>query len=165
MLPLIAGVGSPHGDDRAGWLVIEALHRRGYPTGRAVCLRHPTDLWTVAAEETSLWLCDAGVGLAAPGTIVHVRWPEQPLPRDRPHSSHDLPLGDVLELLRRFSARPVQAEIWIIVGQQWSAGSEPGAEVCRAAIRLAETLWQRAQNSPEGLQLPALAPDPRGACA
>lgn len=160
MFPLIAGVGSPHGDDRAGWLVIEALHRLGYPTSRAVCLRHPTDLWTVAGEETTLWLCDAGAGSAAPGTICHCRWPEQPLPRDRPHSSHGLPLGDVLELLRPFPARPLQAEIWIIVGNQWSAGSEPGADVCRAASRLAETLWQQVNRSQEDLRTPALAPDP-----
>lgn len=165
MFPLIAGVGSPHGDDRAGWLVIEALHRLGYPTSRAVRLRHPTDLWTFAAEETSLWLCDAGVGPAAPGTIAHGRWPDQPLPHDRPHSSHDLPLRDVLELLRQVSARPLQAEIWIIVGHQWSPGSEPGAGVCRAATRLADMLWQRARSSLEELRPPGLVPEHSGASA
>ena len=55
-VPLIVGLGSHHGDDQAGWLVIDRLQERGYPTSRLVRLRKPADLLDVFdAEQVVGW--------------------------------------------------------------------------------------------------------------
>ena len=51
--PLIVGLGSHHGDDQAGWLVLEQLQARGYPASHLFRLRKPADLLDVFdAEQT-----------------------------------------------------------------------------------------------------------------
>ena len=52
--PLIVGLGSHHGDDQAGWLVLDRLRERGYPATRLARLQHPADLLDVIDAEQCL---------------------------------------------------------------------------------------------------------------
>jgi hydrogenase maturation protease len=137
---LILGVGSPHGDDRAGWLVIDELHQLGYPADRARHLQQPAALWDVAAGETRLVVCDAAAGCGPPGTTRCFLWPVEQVPRYRPGGTHDLSLAEVLEVLRLLFQPTVTVEVWVIEGAHWAAGSAPSTAVRAAARRLAEQL-------------------------
>ncbi len=143
--PLIVGLGSHHGDDRAGWLVLKRLQELGYPGGRLVTLQHPADLLDVIdteqAEQT-LVICDACVGTSQPGTIHCFRWPTDKLVYQRPSGSHDLSLGDVMEIGRRLRCFPEMAQIWAVEADSWLAGSEPSAAVQSAAARVADAIWE-----------------------
>ena len=74
MTPFVAGLGSHHGDDQAGWLVIDELFRRGYPAQRLARLRHPADLLDVMDGGESLVICDACTGNGEIGAIRRFRW-------------------------------------------------------------------------------------------
>ena len=140
--PLVVGLGSHHGDDQAGWLVLSRLQERGYPGARLARLQHPADLLDVVDAELALVICDACVGDGQPGTIHSFRWPTDRLVYQRPSGSHDLSLGDVMELGRQLRCFPEAAEIWTLAGTSWSAGSEPSAAVQSAAVRVADAIWE-----------------------
>ena len=169
--PLVVGLGSHHGDDQAGWLVLKRLQERGYPGARLAYLKHPADLLDVVDAELALKsatvvpplrrrdfpeirsaerpdyiralvICDACVGGGSPGTIHCLRWPTDKIIYQRPSGSHDLSLCDVMELGRQLRCFPEAAEIWTLAGTSWSAGSEPSAAVQSAAVRVADAIWE-----------------------
>lgn len=169
--PLIVGLGSHHGDDQAGWLVLKRLQELGYPGNRLVPLQHPADLLDVVDAEQALVpstvvpplrrrdfpeirsaerpdygralvICDACVGDGPPGTIRCFRWPTDKLVYQRPSGSHDLSLGDVMNLGKRLRCLPEVVQIWTVEADSWTGGSEPSLEVLSAADRVAEAIWE-----------------------
>ena len=166
--PLVVGLGSHHGDDQAGWLVLTRLQERGYPDARLVRLQHPADLLDVIDAEQflepptvvpplrrrdirsaerpdysrALVICDACVGGGPPGTIHCFRWPTDRLVYQRPSGSHDMSLGDVMELGRQLRCFPEAAQMWTVEAESWSGGSEPSAAVQSAAVRVADAIWK-----------------------
>jgi Ni,Fe-hydrogenase maturation factor len=72
--PFVIGLGSHHGDDQAGWLVIDQLRERGFPSTRLARLCHPADLLDVIEGEAFFVICDACEGISLPGTIRRMRW-------------------------------------------------------------------------------------------
>jgi len=55
---LIVGLGSPQGDDAAGWHIIDAVARAA-PFERVRRLAHPADLLDLTGEIDDLIVCDA----------------------------------------------------------------------------------------------------------
>lgn len=145
--PLIVGLGSHHGDDQAGWLVLDRLRERGYPATRLARLQHPADLLDVIDAESSVMICDACVGGDSPGTIRSLCWPTDKMVYQRPAGSHDLSLADVMELGQRLGSLPERVQIWTVQTVSWSAGSKPSLEVQSAAARVAETIWKDHQHA------------------
>ncbi len=141
--PLVVGLGSHHGDDQAGWLVLDRLRERNFPAARLTRILHPVDLLDVSDPQQSLILCDACRGSGAPGDVSHCRWPSDHFIITRHSGSHDLSLREVLELGQQLGRLPQIVEIWTIEGAVWSPGSPPSADVERAAIEVAEQLWGR----------------------
>lgn len=136
---LIVGLGSPHGDDQAGWQVVQRLHRRGIPEEYAVVARTPADLWNWCPCAGPLIVCDACVGWGEPGSIGQWRWPGDVLPG--PHGgTHDLSLGEVLALGRELGWLPDNVEVWTITGSSFESNGEPCSSVVAAAERLANRL-------------------------
>ena len=72
--PFVFGLGSHHGDDQAGWLVIDQLQARGYPSNRLTQLRHPADLLDWIDGSDSVVICDAYAGRDDVGTIRRMHW-------------------------------------------------------------------------------------------
>lgn len=139
--PLFLGLGSPHGDDQAGWLVIEFLHRCGVPVADAMALHSPDEIYHRCALDRELILCDAAAGTYATGTIRRWLWPGFPLP-ERRHGSHDLPLGEVLSLGQTLGLCPAEVVIWTITGNHFAPGDEISASVRKAAESLANSLCE-----------------------
>ena len=67
----IVGLGSHHGDDQAGWLVMDRLQQRNFPPQQMTRLRHPIDLLDVIDTEMSLVICDACYGSGNPGPVSY----------------------------------------------------------------------------------------------
>lgn len=141
-LPLVVGLGSHHGDDQAGWLVLSRLREIGYPDEKLVTLKHPADILDVLDAEQSLVICDACIGDGVPGAIRCFSWPADRLVYQRATISHDLSLGDVMDLGRQLQCFPQKAQIWTVKADSWTAGSEPSPEVQSASIRVADAIWR-----------------------
>ncbi len=142
-LPQIVGLGSHHGDDQAGWLVVDRLWELGYSTQQLRKAVHPVDLLADLSSASPLLICDACNGPGDAGTIHRWRWPADALPTLRSGSTHDLPLAHVLDLAGQFATYPFYAEIWGVTGSGWSPASLPSRAVQDAAHKVAVEIWRR----------------------
>lgn len=141
--PLIIGLGSSHGDDQAGWLVIDRLLAMGADEGSVRKAAHPADILNWADANRSLTICDAGYPGGQPGRIGRWSWPHDPLERSRLCGTHDLPLADVLALGSQTGCCPERVEIWTIEGAVFAAMTAVTPAVDAGARTVAEALWQR----------------------
>jgi len=104
----IVGVGSPHGDDRVGWEVIERLSRLPLAADLTV-LDHPLDLLdlsTLCGACQRLIIVDACATGAAPGTITRLAWPDRRIMEQHKHLTHSLALSDALQLADQLERLP-----------------------------------------------------------
>lgn len=154
--PLIVGLGSPHGDDRAGWLVIDELHRRGVAPAAARIAHHPSDLLDWLPDfnppPCPLVICDAahaeaGAGMDEPGACRDWSWPRRRWPVEVMRASHTLPLEDVLQMARTLNLLPEEVIVWTIAGTKFDPLSEPQDAVRHAARELAIQLLQSQSRS------------------
>jgi hydrogenase maturation protease len=141
-LPFVIGLGSHHGDDQAGWLIIDSLRERGYPSDRLIRARHPAELLDTIDARQSLVMCDACVGSGSIGAVRHWRWPVDRVAYQRPNSTHNLSLGDVLDLGRRIECLPNAIDIWTVEGANWSPGESASTEIVLAARGVADAIWR-----------------------
>ncbi len=142
MPPLVVGLGSPHGDDQAGWCVIERLRVRGVREVDALIARSPAELCHLSSGARLLMVCDAADDGRIAGSTGEWSWPRQPLPSRR-GGTHDLSLGDALSLGLQLGTIPPQVEVWLITGREYRPMSLPCAEVLASAAQLADQLFQR----------------------
>lgn len=141
--PLVIGLGSHHGDDQAGWLIIDRLRELGFPPARLMKALHPADLLDDIESSPSLLMCDACQGMSPVGTIHRWQWPADSLQTLRSPTTHDLGLPAVLELAMRLERCPPRVEIWAVEGREWAPGTMPGDAVRAAASVVAETIWRK----------------------
>ena len=134
---LIVGIGSPHGDDQAGWLVVDQLSKtcrqRHVAMGKASA---PVDLldWIDGIEQ--LVVCDASRGLGQVGTIRRWSWPNDGLQQARWSGTHDLSLPEVLQLAQRLDRLPHQVAIWSVEAAERGSLKMPSPEVTAVIPRL-----------------------------
>ena len=138
--PLIVGLGSHHGDDRAGWMVIEQLEAIGHPAEFLLRIAHSVDLLDRASPGQPLIICDACQGSGTAGRITRWLWPSDQIVTLRHCGTHDLSLGEVLQLGRTLNCLPERIEIWGIEGINWSSASEPSQAVKQSVVELAQRL-------------------------
>lgn len=143
--PLVIGLGSFHGDDQAGWLVIDHLLSLGADDGSVRKAAHPADVLNWADAAARLTICDAGYPRGLPGRIGRWTWPHDCLESSRLCGTHDMPLGEILALGHHTGRCPEQVEIWTIEGAEFAAMTDASAAVAASARQVAETLWQRLQ--------------------
>jgi hydrogenase maturation protease len=141
--PRVIGIGSHHGDDQAGWLVIDRLEELGYPRSLLQKAAQPVDLLDDVSPPQPLFICDACQGSDAAGAIHHWHWPTDSLTGLRTCGTHDLPLPHVRELAHQLSWGPESIEIWGIEGGDWSPGSLPSSSVQAATRKVAAVIWRR----------------------
>ena len=134
---LIVGLGSPHGDDQAGWLAVDALSRRAAGVGTLRKAADPTELWAWMTADSELTLVDACVSGEPTGQIRRLEWPADRLDGDGCRTTHAVPLSEILETARRLGIGPSSATIWVIAGRAFFPATTPSAEVASAAERLA----------------------------
>jgi hydrogenase maturation protease len=115
---LLVGIGSAHGDDRAGWLI---ARRIGEVMGERLsvkCARAPADLLDWLEGIDTLDICDALLGEATVGAVRRWDWPAHEIERARFSGSHDLSLASALALAEQLGRLPPKVRIWgVAVGK------------------------------------------------
>jgi len=108
---LIAGLGSPHGDDEIGWLVVDEL-RRLEPGWNIARLATPAELLDRLEDVNRLIVCDACQGSGPVGSFHAWRWPSPELMLAHFAGTHDLGLVAALELAQVLGRLPPEVWVW-----------------------------------------------------
>jgi hydrogenase maturation protease len=141
----IVGLGSPHGDDRAGWAALAALAERRLPARIELvqCATPATELWPALAGARRLVLVDA-VADGEPGRIL--RGGRAELAANRAGwTSHGVALDTVLDLAQAFGALPPEL-VWVgvTIDPALAGGEAFSAPVAAALPALAQAALEEA---------------------
>jgi hydrogenase maturation protease len=128
---LVAGLGNPvMGDDGFGTAVVEALGSRSLPPGVSLCtapdVLHLSSQWR---GEPRVWLVDAVVGGARPGTIHRFDHDEVLSLPSHPASAHHLALAESLRWL--LHATPAMGAVRFRLWGAEPSRLVPGEELSR----------------------------------
>jgi hydrogenase maturation protease len=128
---LFVGIGSPHGDDRAGWLVADALaeFNSSIPTARPMQFSvrkaaTPADLLDWLDGVQRLIVCDAVRGAGPPGRLHRWQWPDLRLGRVHAAGSHDFGLAAGLDLASSLGRLPAEVVVWGLESGQGIGGCD-----------------------------------------
>ncbi len=139
----VIGIGSPSGDDQAGWRVIDALATRAITGPDDLLLekldRPGTGLIERFAGADCVVLVDAVCSGATPGHLHHLRASDWADYRGG-LSSHGFGVFDALALAQALQALPPRLKVYGIEIAAAKPGALPGAAVCAAVERLADRL-------------------------
>lgn len=141
---LIVGIGSPHGDDQAGWQVAQSLMDADIGIGHVeLCAaRSPVELLDRLEGVDQLILCDACRGNDPVGRVRRWQWPAPQLQRVEWSGTHDLGLCTVLELAEQLGQLPHEVILWSIQADHVDPESPISAEVEAAARVVAARIQQ-----------------------
>ena len=139
---LFVGIGSPHGDDAAGWLVARQLAARAPASLEVRRAQTPVDLldWLEGVE--TLDVCDAVACEAAPGSVQRWRWPDPALEAARFSGSHDLSLSAALALAQQLGRLPRRVRVWGIAARECGELSPMSQAVAAAVPAIADEIWE-----------------------
>jgi hydrogenase maturation protease len=141
---LILGVGSPHGDDQAGWCVIDRLRKMIGAEQFDVNLEAistPADVPALLIGGEELVLVDACQGSGSPGAIHRFDWPDDRVAPLCHRFGHALSLNQSLELAKALGRTPVRCAIWCVEGADFRPQASVSPIVADAVERLADTLF------------------------
>jgi hydrogenase maturation protease len=137
---VVAGFGSPHGDDRAGWDVTTQLAKCEQLPARIVAIREGTQLIGELHECRKLIVIDACRSCQPVGTISRFCWPDPRIRQHHNHSTHGIGLCNTLELAERLQRRPPEVEVFGIEIRGLNPIGELSWEVRRAVEEVAEII-------------------------
>jgi hydrogenase maturation protease len=139
----ILGVGSPSGDDRAGWLTVDALLARGVRTrdGIVVETLDRPGVALIPLLEGADWviLVDAMQSGGEIGRIRHFDQTDWPC-YCHGFSSHGLGVIDALSLARELGSLPPRLDLYGIEIRSAMLGDETDESVLAAARQLARLI-------------------------
>lgn len=159
---LILGVGSPSGDDQAGWLVVDALNELGLDAREGVVLakldRPGANLVSKFEAAEHVVLVDAMQGGEAVGSVR--RFDRRDWPDYRGGlSSHGFGVAGALALARELGSLPGRVDLYGIEIGSVNPGEAPGAAIRAAAQGVAR---QIADGFLKSLRAPAAGRPDRG---
>jgi len=105
-LKQVLGMGSPHGADRAGWLLAERLLERTDLGATVRPLSTPLELLDHLDGCEFLLVVDACRTGADEGTVLRLSWPDSRIRAHQSLSSHGLGLGESLLLAEQLGKLP-----------------------------------------------------------
>jgi len=146
-LPLVIGLGSNHGDDQAGWFVVDRLRELGYPDTSLYRATHPADIFDVAVKDRQLIICDACLAENSPCKINRLTWPTDQLLEHQTSGTHDLSLRQVLSVGQQLQCFPETIDIWTIDGCSWTSGAPVAHKIQVAAAEVAKRIWEAAHHA------------------
>lgn len=144
---LFVGLGSPHGDDQVGWRVAESLRVQGQIDVRQAAI--PADLLHWLDHIEALYLCDACRGRGTIGSLH--RWAYRrgesgrvellaAVARLRSTGSHNLGLGQVLDLAERLGILPEVIVLWAVEGGSFGMGQPLSSELKKQLPGIVHTI-------------------------
>lgn len=124
-LKCVIGVGSPHGDDRIGWLIAEKVQDRGGDVVAIHKVGAPLDILERIDGVEWLGICDACRGVGRAGDWHRWTWPDEQLVQHEFTGTHDIGLTAALNLAERLGRLPGKVMVWGIE----IASCQPGDDV------------------------------------
>jgi hydrogenase maturation protease len=119
----IVGLGTPFGDDRAGWEVVTLL-RNALPSGtRADITSDPFLVSDGLPGDELLIVIDACRGSGPPGSVHRFEWPDSRLTANGGISSHGVGLTAALELAGVLGRLPQHVIVFAIEGTSADPGT------------------------------------------
>lgn len=146
---LVVGIGSSHGDDQAGWLVVDSLskaHAQFYINVRKA--QSPADVLHWLEDIDRLIICDACRGLDRVGTVRRFPWPAIELQTATFSGTHDLSLTAALTLAEHLGRLPGEVEIWAVEGAAGEMESPISPEVSAALPQIVNQIMRRLHDEP-----------------
>jgi hydrogenase maturation protease len=137
---LFVGVGSPHGDDRVGWLVADRVADRMGDAVSVRSARSPAELLNWIDRCDILIVCDAMMCDLPPGSWRSWNWPASDIARARFSGSHDLSLAAALALADRLGHLPTRVEIWGVSIENALPNDDLSPPVAAAAPEVADRI-------------------------
>lgn len=139
---LIAGIGSPHGDDQAGWLVVDRLCEKNGFHIETQKLSTPLELLDKIEGLDCLVCIDAIEGDEPHGSINRHVWPFETSWQIRNQSTHGMDLVSVLKIAESMNMLPAKVILWTIEGRSWETGAEISSVVENELISLVSCVEQ-----------------------
>ncbi len=144
----VFGLGSPLGDDQAGWLVVQQLITLGLT--QAMISRNPYELLDQLVECTHAVIVDATLS-DAPNNVGHVEhffWPDPRLRSGTKYSTHGMDLVQILNMAAGLGKLPPKVEIYTvnIAAPNISIDSVKGmvsARVMKGIKDITDRIWSR----------------------
>lgn len=158
MVPyLIVGIGSPNGDDAAGWHVVEGLTHRVRKAARTLVLGDPSQILSHLDGCQWLGIVDACRSGLPPGSVLRMTWPDERLDTCTAGSTHALSLNNILQLAQTLGRLPGEVVIYAVeTGTATAPETEMSPEVASALPEIERMLLQ---DLPESQGIDALPPD------
>jgi hydrogenase maturation protease len=139
---LVVGIGSAHGDDQAGWRLIDTLKSRDHAAAQLRKASVPHDMidWMDACE----WLhvVDACDSLDAVRQLDLPSGQIASQAETRSSNSHQIGVSGVIELAASLGRLPERVTLWAIPAKNFHANSEIG-DACMKHVELCADLIQR----------------------
>jgi hydrogenase maturation protease len=149
-LDRVVGLGSPHGCDAVGWLVIERLRNQAGP-GTELVTATPDRLADLARDCRRLIVVDACRGEMTLGEILRLEWPDPRIDRWPALSTHGLGLGDVLRLAEALGWLPPRVALLVVdIGPAGDSDGESGFSLSRAVEELARRVTEELMGGGSG---------------
>jgi hydrogenase maturation protease len=140
----VIGVGSPFGDDQAGWYVADALAASskvaayGERVAVTSCRSPGGDLPELLTNSDVAIVVDAVIDNGAAGTVYRIEGHRLPAFVAGALSSHGITLQTILEISDALQNRPKALIVYGIEAQVSGTGSAMSESMCRAAARVVE---------------------------
>jgi hydrogenase maturation protease len=144
----VIGIGSPYGDDVAGWRVVEMLARREDVTAECIAIGAGQLLDYLHGCQRAI-LIDACLSAQAPGTITQLRWPDPRIGEQHRRSTHTLSVGDMLSLAQELGRLPPQVVLFGVEISGCRPGTELSPEVEGALAELEQRVLEELTNASE----------------
>ena len=137
---VIAGFGSPHGDDQAGWSVVARLAERPGLPARVIRVYEPTQVLAALGGCRRLIAVDACHSSGRAGDITRLAWPDPRIGVKHSHSTHGVGVVDVLKLAEQLGDLPPAVEIFGIEVADCSPGRDMSPEVGEAVAMVTDSI-------------------------
>jgi hydrogenase maturation protease len=136
----VVGLGSPFGDDQAGWRLVELLEQRPDVPAQLKIIHEATQLVDELAGCRKLIVVDACRGGMRSGALSRLSWPDPRIRQYHNHSTHGVGLCNALQLAERLGRIPPSVEIFGIEIGNDRPHDEMTQEVALAVADLVKTI-------------------------
>ena len=137
---VVIGIGSSHGDDCAGWRIVDALREQVPATVQLRKARSPIELIDALDEAQQVYLVDAAVGLASWDRLPAGQLTAERLDSYSRKGTHGFAVGDALKLAHSLGCRTDHVTVWLVRGETFAPLAEPSESSIAAMKACTKTL-------------------------